>query len=130
MSQRFIRLSAIIIAVVFGLAVVGYGFLGGGTGKKQDQNIDIILDTWLGTWQAFDKDQYPFVIIIRRDGSATHDYADGGIGVWKIHEGGVLIQWQGGKKDFLFNGVMGLQRLHKPSHPRAQGYSSAMKKIK
>ena len=88
-----------------------------------------ISSSWLGTWQTTDSYGDPFHITLREDGSATHDYADGMTGRWREHEGGIRIEWDNQKSDYLFHGAMGSQRLHKPASPLMKGYSRGMKRI-
>ena len=50
-----------------------------------------------------------------------------GEGMWKADESGVSIEWNNGRKDFIFNGVMGIQRIASASK-FSSGYSAFMKK--
>ena len=68
---------------------------------------------WLGEWVAQDKWQSEFSILINKDGSATSNYGSGEIGEWKLTDGNLSIQWDSGKTDYFFSGVMGFQRIKK-----------------
>ena len=82
--------------------------------------------SWIGKWMAFDEWQSEFIIEINEDGSALSDYANGDKGTWKLVDGNVEIIWESGKKDYIFNGVMGFQRLNKG---KQKSYTSGMKKL-
>lgn len=66
---------------------------------------------WVGEWIALDEWQSEFEISLKEDGKAISDYGNGDTGNWKIVDNNVEIIWDSGKKDFLFFGVMGIQRL-------------------
>ncbi|MBH43365.1 MAG: hypothetical protein CMP25_01065 [Rickettsiales bacterium] len=83
-------------------------------------------DNWVGKWLALDQWQSEFSIILKKNGIARSNYGDGQKGFWKIIDGNVLIKWNSGKEDFIFRGVMGIQRLHKSTQSE---YTSGMKKI-
>lgn len=124
------RIIAIVTAAIFGLGVIAYGvILGSHSSMGEDSSLNRIVTRWVGVWQTGDADNYPFLLEIKRDGSAFQDYGAGSSGRWRIHEGGLLIEWADGHQDYLFDGVMGMQRLHKPVNPRARKYSSFMKKM-
>ena len=80
---------------------------------------------WIGKWSAMDEWQSEFTITIENNQIAKSNYADGEIGTWEEIDGGLLINWQSGKTDFIFNGVMGTQRLHKS---KQKNYTSGIKK--
>ena len=82
--------------------------------------------SWIGKWMALDEWQSEFTIEINEDGSALSDYANGDKGTWKLVDGNVVIMWDSGKKDYIFNGVMGFQRLNKG---KKKSYTSGMKKL-
>ena len=87
---------------------------------------------WDGLWQTTDAHGSEFYIEVKPDGLAHMYYGDGIEGTWKKEGSGLRIVWEGGKEDFLFNGVMGRQRLSSDSQTRGKdipGYSSAMTKI-
>lgn len=66
---------------------------------------------WLGDWIALDEWQSEFEISLDKDGKAVSNYGNGDKGEWRIVDNNVEIIWDSGKKDFLFFGVMGIQRL-------------------
>ena len=80
---------------------------------------------WLGDWIAFDEWQSEFTITLKKNGNASSNYANGDLGEWYIVDGNVKIEWESGKDDFIFNGVMGLQRLHKSKN---SSYTSGISK--
>ena len=80
---------------------------------------------WIGEWIAFDKWQSEFIIELNKDYGASSNYANGQSGTWSLKDGSILIKWENGKTDFIFNGVMGLQRLHKS---KQSSYTSGIKK--
>ena len=80
---------------------------------------------WVGEWVALDEWKSEFIISLKNDGEAISSYADGDKGVWLIVDDNVEIKWNSGKSDFIFRGVMGLQRLHKSSQ---RNYTSGIKK--
>jgi len=86
-----------------------------------------VLADWTGIWETMDQYQSAFTIILKDDGSAYSDYGDGWAGVWKENESGVTISWNNGRRDFVFNGVMGIQRIANASK-FSRGYSAFMKK--
>ena len=81
---------------------------------------------WVGKWKALDKWQSEFLIEIYADGTASTDYGNGENGNWTIVDGNLQIIWESGKKDYIFSGVMGYQRLSKS---RSDSYTSGMKKL-
>ena len=80
---------------------------------------------WLGEWVAQDKWQSEFSILINKDGSATSNYGSGEIGEWKLTDGNLSIQWDSGKTDYFFSGVMGFQRIRKNKN---DSYTSGLKR--
>ena len=86
-----------------------------------------LLADWSGVWETMDQYRSEFTITLRDDGSAYSDYGDGWEGMWKADESGVSIEWNNGRKDFIFNGVMGIQRIASASK-FSSGYSPFMKK--
>ena len=76
--------------------------------------------SWTGKWQALDEWQSEFSIVIKNDGSATSNYGNGERGNWEIVDGNLEIEWDSGITDYIFNGVMGIQRLRKTKnkHPK------------
>ena len=85
----------------------------------------INISKWVGEWIALDEWQSEFIISLKEDGEAISNYADGDKGTWLIVDNNVEIKWSSGKSDFIFRGVMGLQRLHKSS---LRNYTSGIKK--
>ncbi len=83
-------------------------------------------NSWTGKWIALDEWQSEFIIEINEDGSAISNYGNGDKGTWKIVDGNIEIIWESGKKDYIFNGVMGFQRLNKG---KQKSYTSGMKKL-
>ncbi len=83
-------------------------------------------EKWTGKWLALDQWKSEFMIILEKNGIASSDYADGQKGFWEIVDGNVLIKWDSGKEDFIFRGVMGIQRLHKSKQSE---YTSGIKKL-
>ena len=81
---------------------------------------------WIGKWQALDEWQSEFNILLKQDGTCFSDYADGDDGSWKIVDGNLEILWDSGKKDYIFSGVMGTQRLHKS---KTKSYTSGIKRL-
>ena len=75
---------------------------------------------------ALDEWQSEFSIIIKNDGSASSNYGNGESGNWKIVDGNLEIIWDSGITDYIFNGVMGIQRLRKTKN---KSYTSGMKKL-
>ena len=90
------------------------------------KTVTFAQNNWLGEWIALDEWQSEFSIIIKDDGSASSNYGDGENGDWKIVDGNLKIQWDSGKTDYIFNGVMGIQRLRKTKN---KSYTSGMKKL-
>tara|TARA_B100000579_G_scaffold138829_1_gene112837 strand:+ start:706 stop:1023 length:318 start_codon:yes stop_codon:yes gene_type:complete len=82
--------------------------------------------SWIGEWLALDEWQSEFSIIIKNDGSASSNYGNGENGNWKIVDGNLEIVWDSGITDYIFNGVMGIQRLRKTKN---KSYTSGMKKL-
>ncbi len=80
---------------------------------------------WLGEWIAFDEWKSQYIIKLEKNYEASSNYADGQEGTWAFKDGNILIEWNNGKTDFIFNGVMGLQRLHKS---KKSSYTSGIKK--
>ena len=70
-------------------------------------------NSWVGRWAALDEWQSEFNITIKEDGSAVSDYGNGEKGNWKVVDGNLEISWDNGIVDYLFNGVMGFQRIRK-----------------
>ena len=83
-------------------------------------------ELWVGKWKALDKWQSEFLIEIYADGTASTNYGNGENGNWTIVDGNLQIVWESGKKDYIFSGVMGYQRLSKS---RNDSYTSGMKKL-
>ncbi len=83
-------------------------------------------DIWIGKWTALDKWQSEFLIEIHKNGNAQTNYGNGESGAWSIVDGNLQIIWESGKKDYLFRGVMGFQRLSKN---KGDSYTSGMKKL-
>ena len=83
------------------------------------------ISKWVGEWIALDEWKSEFIISLKEDGLAISNYADGDKGIWLIIDNNVEIKWNSGKSDFIFRGVMGLQRLHKSSQ---RNYTSGIKK--
>ena len=90
-------------------------------------SMSSLLADWSGVWETMDEYRSTFTIILKEDGSAYSDYGDGWDGVWKENESGVTINWKNGRSDFVFNGVMGIQRIAKASK-FSRGYTAFMKK--
>tara|TARA_B100000686_G_C16783202_1_gene973386 strand:+ start:423 stop:740 length:318 start_codon:yes stop_codon:yes gene_type:complete len=88
-------------------------------------NFSFANNSWVGNWIASDEWQSEFNIIIKADGSAKSDYGAGEIGEWKNLDGNLEIIWESGKKDYIFNGVMGFQRIRKT---RQKSYTSGIRK--
>ncbi len=82
---------------------------------------------WIGRWYATDEWQSEYIIELKENGGAISDYANGEKGKWKIVDGNVKIFWDSGKSDFIFNGVMGMQRLHKSKN---KSYTTGIRKIR
>lgn len=80
---------------------------------------------WLGNWIAFDQWQSEFEIKLEEDGKAFSTYADGDEGTWFFLDGNLVIKWKSGKKDYIFDGVMGKQRIHEHKN---NSYTSGIKK--
>ena len=81
---------------------------------------------WVGNWIALDEWKSEFSIKINEDGSAESDYGNGDVGNWSIVDGNIEIRWESGKKDYIFRGVMGIQRLSKGIN---KTYTSGMTKL-
>ena len=80
---------------------------------------------WEGAWETGDSWGGSYRIDVYPDGTAVTDYAEGWKGQWHEAEGGSLvIEWDSGWRDYIFNGVMGRQRL--ASKEGQRGYSSYM----
>ena len=88
--------------------------------------VTLAQNKWLGKWIALDEWQSEFSIIINKDGSANSNYANGENGSWKIVDGNLEIIWDSGKSDYLFQGVMGYQRIRKNKNT---SYTSGLKKL-
>ena len=82
-------------------------------------------EIWIGKWKALDQWQSEFLIEIMEGGFAATDYGNGEKGLWSLVDGNLEIVWESGKKDFLFRGVMGYQRL---SNDRGKSYTSGLSK--
>ena len=80
---------------------------------------------WIGKWIALDEWQSEYEIILHEDGKAESNYANGEIGKWKIVDSNVEIQWDSGKRDFIFSGVMGIQKL---SDNKGKKFTSGIRK--
>ncbi|MAH78712.1 MAG: hypothetical protein CBE14_003165 [Rickettsiales bacterium TMED254] len=80
---------------------------------------------WLGNWIAFDQWQSEFEIKLEENGRAFSTYADGDEGTWSLLDGNLVIKWKSGKKDYIFDGVMGKQRIHENKN---KSYTSGIKK--
>ena len=83
-------------------------------------------NNWLGEWIALDQWQSEFSIKINKDGSAKSNYGDGESGSWKIIDGNLKIIWNSGKSDYIFQGVMGYQRIRKNKN---NSYTSGLKRL-
>ncbi len=83
-------------------------------------------DIWMGKWLALDQWQSEFLIKINKDGTAFSEYGAGEEGSWSVVDGNLEIKWKSGKTDYLFNGVMGYQRLSKDKN---NSYTSGLKKL-
>ena len=83
-------------------------------------------EIWTGKWLALDQWQSEFLIEIKKDGTALSEYGAGDKGEWSIVDGNLEINWNSGKKDYLFSGVMGYQRLSKDKN---NSYTSGLKKL-
>ena len=90
-----------------------------------ENSYSSVSEKWLGEWLALDQWQSEFNIVLKKNGIATSNYGDGQNGFWEIIDGNVVIKWDSGKEDFIFMGVMGIQRLHKS---KQREYTSGMKK--
>ncbi len=87
------------------------------------------LAGWEGAWETGDSWGSSYRIDIHPDGTAQTDYAEGWNGQWHEAKGGSLvIEWDSGWRDYIFNGVMGRQRL--ASKEGQKGYSSYIRPIK
>ena len=93
------------------------------------QASDGSSNPWVGFWETADAYGSTFRMEVRADGSAFLNYGDGVEGSWVKEGSGLRIIWASGKKDFLFNGVMGRQRLGSSKDPNMPGTSSFMKKV-
>ena len=82
-------------------------------------------NNWIGKWIASDQWQSEFLIEINENGDATTTYGSGEKGQWKIIDGNIEIVWESGKRDYLFQGVMGFQRISKDKN---QSYTSGLRK--
>jgi predicted Fe-S protein YdhL (DUF1289 family) len=82
-------------------------------------------DNWIGRWIASDQWQSEFLIEIKENGDAITSYGAGDKGQWEIIDGNIEIFWESGKKDYLFQGVMGFQRISKD---KDQSYTSGLRK--
>tara|TARA_B100000886_G_C20398618_1_gene481574 strand:- start:918 stop:1235 length:318 start_codon:yes stop_codon:yes gene_type:complete len=89
-------------------------------------SISDAKSNWVGNWIALDEWQSEFSIKIKEDGSAESNYGDGDTGQWSVIDGNVEIRWESGKKDYIFRGVMGTQRLSKGIN---KTYTSGMRKL-
>lgn len=89
-----------------------------------------VASSWVGVWETADQWGSVYYIEIKDDNRAMSTYGDGWHGDWQKAGGGVRITWDSKGGDFIFNGVMGKQRVHTPP-PRwgMAGFSSYMKKI-
>ena len=81
---------------------------------------------WVGDWIAYDEWQSEFKISILEGGKALSNYGDGEEGEWEIKNGNVEIIWDSSQTDYIFNGVMGIQRIRKKKN---KSYSSGMRKL-
>ena len=84
-------------------------------------------EKWVGEWIATDEWQSEYIITLKKSGIAISNYANGEKGKWTIVDSNIEILWDSGKSDFLFNGVMGMQRLHKS---KDKSYTSGIQKVK
>ena len=82
--------------------------------------------SWTGNWTALDEWKSEFNIEILETGMAISNYGNGEKGKWKIIDGNLEIIWESGRKDFIFSGVMGIQRL---SDFKGKRYTTGMKKL-
>ena len=88
-------------------------------------NNSLANNPWIGKWLALDQWQSEFEIQVNQDGSAITNYGNGDNGTWSIVDGNLEIRWDSGKKDYLFSGVMGYQRLSKDKN---NSYTTGLKK--
>ncbi len=89
-------------------------------------SIDAKEVSWVGQWLAVDEWKSEFIINIKNNGKAHSNYANGEDGSWKVKDGNLEIIWESGKKDYIFLGVMGTQRLHKS---KSKSYTSGLQKL-
>lgn len=82
--------------------------------------------SWIGNWMALDEWKSEFNIEIIETGMAISNYGNGEKGQWKIIDGNLEIIWDSGRKDYIFSGVMGIQRL---SDFKGKKYTTGMKKL-
>ena len=82
--------------------------------------------SWIGNWTALDEWKSEFNIQIIETGMAISNYGNGEKGQWKIIDGNLEIIWESGRKDYIFAGVMGIQRL---SDFKGKKYTTGMKKL-
>ena len=82
--------------------------------------------SWIGNWTALDEWKSEFNIEIIETGMAISNYGNGEKGQWKIIDGNLEIIWESGRKDYIFAGVMGIQRL---SDFKGKKYTTGMKKL-
>ncbi|MBC6497090.1 MAG: hypothetical protein GDA54_02050 [Alphaproteobacteria bacterium GM7ARS4] len=84
--------------------------------------------TWLGQWHTRDGWGSDYTITLSQNGQAHSSYGDGLDGTWREKDGGIFIQWRNNATDFLFQGVMGRQRLFvHPSEP-SFNYSAGLQR--
>lgn len=83
-------------------------------------------EKWIGKWNAYDEWKSEYLISIKKNGNAISSYGNGEEGFWKIKDCNLEITWDSGKKDFIFNGVMGVQRLNDSKN---KSYTSGMRKL-
>lgn len=82
--------------------------------------------SWIGKWTALDEWRSEYSIEIFENGNALSDYGNGENGEWRIVDGNLEIIWRSGRKDYIFSGVMGIQRL---SDFKGKKYTTGMKKL-
>ena len=88
--------------------------------------FSLASNSWVGNWIATDEWQSEFNIIIKANGSAQSDYGSGEIGEWENVDGNLKITWESGKKDYIFNGVMGYQRIRRT---KQKSYTSGIRRL-
>lgn len=70
---------------------------------------------WEGIWETRDQYGSVFYFVVNPDGTALSYYGDGIPGTWETADtDATRIIWENGRKDYLFNGIMGMQRISLP----------------